>query len=49
MVLETAVNGGADWLVSSNVRHLAAAALEFGIRVVRPREAWEEYKRNEKK
>lgn len=45
MVLETAVNGGADRLVSFNIRHLAAAAAEFGIRVLQPREAWKECKR----
>ena len=49
MVLETAVNGGADRLVSFNTRHLAAAAAEFGIRVIRPREAWKEYRRDEEK
>ena len=49
MVLETAVNGGADLLVSFNTRHLATAAAEFGIRVVRPREAWKEYRRDEEK
>jgi predicted nucleic acid-binding protein len=49
MVLETAVNGGADWLVTFNVRHLADAAREFGIRVVRPFEAWKQVHRHEKK
>lgn len=50
MVLETAVNGAADWLVTFNIRHLAEAALEFGIRVVKPGEAWKELQRqNEKK
>jgi predicted nucleic acid-binding protein len=50
MVLETAVNGGADRLVTFNVRHLAAAAREFDIRVIRPRDAWKEIqRRNEKK
>jgi putative PIN family toxin of toxin-antitoxin system len=49
MVLETAVNGGADRLVTFNVRHLAAAAREFGIRVVLPRDGWKEVQgRNEK-
>lgn len=49
MVLETAVNGGADRLVTFNIRHLAAA-VDFGIRVVRPNEAWKEVqRRNEKK
>jgi predicted nucleic acid-binding protein len=49
MVLETAVNGGADWLVTFNVRHLAAAAREFGIRVLRPCEALKEVRKHEKK
>jgi hypothetical protein len=40
MVLETAVNGGADWLVTFDVRRLAEAARDFGIRVMRPAEAW---------
>jgi putative PIN family toxin of toxin-antitoxin system len=48
MVLETAVNGGADWLVTFNVRHLAVAA-EFGIRVMPPRDAWREYMSHEEK
>ena len=49
MVLETAVNGEADWLVTFNVRHLADAAREFGIRVMRPRDAWREIQKHEKK
>jgi putative PIN family toxin of toxin-antitoxin system len=50
MVLETVVNGEADRLVTFNVRHLAAAARESGIRVVRPCDAWTEVqRRNEKK
>jgi predicted nucleic acid-binding protein len=49
MVLETAVNGAADGLVTFNVRHLAGAAREFGIRVMRPRDAWVEIQRHEKK
>jgi putative PIN family toxin of toxin-antitoxin system len=42
MVLETAVNGRADRLVTFNVRHLAAVAREFGLPVIRPAEAWRE-------
>ena len=50
MVLETAVNGSADRLITFNVRHLAEAAREFGIRTVRPPEAWREIGgRHEKK
>ena len=49
MVLETAVNGEADRLVTFNLRHLAVAARDFGIRVLRPRDAWQEVQgRNEK-
>lgn len=39
MVLETAVNGGADYLVTFNEKHLGAAAREFGIMPLRPKEA----------
>jgi putative PIN family toxin of toxin-antitoxin system len=46
MVLETAVNGGADSLVTFNIRHLAVAAREFGIRVIRPPDALKEYRDN---
>ena len=49
MVLETAVNGEADWLVTFNVRHLADAARKFGIQVMRPCDAWREIRRYEKK
>ena len=36
MVLETAINGRADVIATFNVRHLAAAALYFGVAVERP-------------
>jgi len=49
MVLETAVNGGADRLVTFNTRHLAGAALDFGIRVRRPSEAWKEVRGQDEK
>ncbi len=50
MVLETAVNGAADRLVTFNERHLAVAAREFGIGVLRPGDMWKEVqRRNEKK
>jgi putative PIN family toxin of toxin-antitoxin system len=39
MVLETAVNGRADALVTHNVRDFAKAAERFGLRVLRPGEA----------
>jgi len=45
MVLETAVNGRADRLVTFNLRHLAEAAREFGLRVGRPGEMWRETQR----
>ena len=49
MVLETAVNGMADRLVTFNQRHLAAAAQEFGVRTLRPREMWKEFRRPDEK
>lgn len=49
MVLETAVNGGADRLVTFNIRHLAAGAQDFGIRVMRPPAAWKEVQEHAKK
>jgi putative PIN family toxin of toxin-antitoxin system len=49
MVLETAVNGGADRLVTFNLRHLKMAAKKFGIRAVTPPEAWKEIHRHAKK
>lgn len=39
-VLETAVNGTADRLVTFNLKHLGEAALEFGIQALKPGEAW---------
>lgn len=44
MILETAVNGAADPLVTFNIRHLAVAAREFGIRAVRPGDLLKEVK-----
>lgn len=50
MVLATAVNGGASRLVTFNVRHLASAAREFGIRSLPPGDSWKEMQeRNAKK
>ena len=49
MVLETAVNEAADYLATFNVRHLEVAAKEFGISVVKRREACKECNRDEKK
>jgi putative PIN family toxin of toxin-antitoxin system len=45
MVLETAVNGRADRLVTFNVKHLGYAAQRFGIRTSRPGELWREFRR----
>ena len=42
MVLETAVNGGADCLVTFNVRLFSEGARIFGIQVISPSEAWRE-------
>jgi predicted nucleic acid-binding protein len=49
MVLETAVNGNADRLLTFNLRHLKAAAEEFGIRVMTPPDAWKEIQRSHAK
>jgi predicted nucleic acid-binding protein len=50
MVLETAINGSADRLVTFNLRHLKLAAAEFGVRAVTPPDAWKEVEaRHEKK
>ena len=37
---------GGHWLVTFNVRHLAVAAREFGIRVMRPCDAWKEMRKH---
>jgi hypothetical protein len=42
MVLETAVNGGADWLAAFNLRHLGLVARTFGIPAMRPGALWRE-------
>ena len=49
MVLETAVNGRADRLVTFKVRHLAEAATRFGVRVLGPGDAWKEVERIDEK
>jgi putative PIN family toxin of toxin-antitoxin system len=49
MVLETAVNGRANRLVTFNVRHLKEAAAEFGIPAVTPPQIWKEMEFLEKK
>jgi len=40
MVLETAVNGYADYLATFNLRHLREAAALFGIRTAVPGQIW---------
>ena len=42
MVLETAVNGRADALVTYNIRDFRVAAAKFGLRICRPGELLEE-------
>lgn len=42
MVLETAINGRADALITHNVRDFAKGAARFGLRVVRPGECLKE-------
>src|SRR5690242_9107004 len=51
MVLETALNGGADCLVTFNIRDFATATGEFGLRVAPPGKFWREitWGRHEKK
>jgi hypothetical protein len=44
MVLEAAVNGGAAWLLTFNVRDFADAA-RHGVRAERPGAAWRELER----
>jgi putative PIN family toxin of toxin-antitoxin system len=45
MVLEAAVNGSADGLVTFNLKHFGKAADRFGIQVSRPGETWTELRR----
>jgi putative PIN family toxin of toxin-antitoxin system len=40
MVLETAVNGSADYLATFNLRHLREAAGLFGIKTAAPGQIW---------
>ena len=39
LVLETAVNGSAEVVITLNRRHVAPAAARFGIEIVAPAEA----------
>jgi putative PIN family toxin of toxin-antitoxin system len=36
MVLEVAVNGGARWIATHNIRDMAVAARRFGVEAIRP-------------
>ena len=45
MVLETAVNGRADAIVTFNARHFGAGPAAFGVQVMLPREALERISR----
>lgn len=45
LVLEAAVNGGADCLVTHNVRDFKAAAKKFELRVVTPQQCLKEIRR----
>ena len=47
MVLEAAVNGRAECLVTFNLRHLGEAASIFGIRAAPPAEIWREIRLGE--
>ena len=40
MVLETAVNGRADFIATFNVMHLGQGVARFGVRAIRPPEAF---------
>ena len=45
MVLEAAVNGQAQWLITFNVRGYGTAPSRFGIQVMTPRQAMERIKK----
>jgi putative PIN family toxin of toxin-antitoxin system len=40
MVLETAVNGGADWIITYNVRDFTGITEKFGVGVAGPAPLW---------
>lgn len=46
MVLDTAINGRADALITFNEKHFLSAASKFGIQVWTPREALEQLRSN---
>jgi hypothetical protein len=39
MVLETAINGGANWIVTFNLRDFGTVGARFGCSAILPREA----------
>jgi putative PIN family toxin of toxin-antitoxin system len=45
MVLDIAINGNADALVTNNLKHFAAAGKRFGIPVLTPREMLETFRK----
>lgn len=45
MILEAAVNGQADYIVTYNIKDFDIAAKKFGIRVLRPGELLEEVRK----
>jgi predicted nucleic acid-binding protein len=45
MVIDLAINGRADALVTNNTRHFASAGRHFGIAVLTPREMMEQIRR----
>jgi putative PIN family toxin of toxin-antitoxin system len=47
MVLETAINGGAGWIVTFNVRDFGKVGEPFGCRALLPSEAVQEIRANE--
>jgi putative PIN family toxin of toxin-antitoxin system len=49
MVLETAINGGANWIVSFNIRDYGTVGEPFGCGVILPREAVQRIRADEKK
>lgn len=49
MLLETAVNGRADRLVTFNLQHLKTPAAEFGILALTPPHAWKEIRQHDAK
>jgi putative PIN family toxin of toxin-antitoxin system len=49
MVLETAINGGASWIVTFNVRDFGTVGEPFGCRAIRPREVIPKIRTRQKK